>query len=155
MSSVTISDLFEIHSERLALKWVAGHAGGGRSIRSDESHPAASRKIVGDDISALETRRDHSAGLGSKKSLVGHLNLIHPNQIQVLGSSEVQYMSGLRAISREDAIRQLLSHEPHCIVVADSQVVPKQLDKACEESATPLFTSTLASNKLTDDLHYY
>ena len=155
MSSVTISDLFEIHSERLALKWVAGRAGGGRSIKSDEVHPETRRKIVGDHISALETRRDRSADLGSNKSLVGHLNLIHPNQIQVLGSSEIQYLSGLRAISREDAIRQLLSHEPHCIVVADDQLVPEQLGTACEESSTPLFTSTLASNKLSDDLHYY
>ena len=40
----------------------------------------------------------------AKKSLVGHLNLIHPNEIQVLGDSEIQYLTGLRDISREDAL---------------------------------------------------
>ncbi len=154
MTSVTINELYEIHAERLALKWVAGRQGGSRTIVSDEMI-SERRKIVGDDISTLESPTDRRTKAAPSKTLVGHLNLIHPAQIEILGYSEVRYLSGLREISREDAIRQLLSHEPHCIVVADDQPFPDPLLKACDASATPLFTSGLPSNKLVDDLHYY
>ena len=52
-------------------------------------------------------------------------------------------------------MRQLLSHEPRCVIVAEGQDIPEQLRAACEGSATPLLASPLPSNKLADDLHYY
>ncbi len=152
MASVTVNELFEIHAERLMLRWVAGRAGGSRSITSGEVQPKT-RKIVGDDISTLETWRTNE--ILPTKSLIGHLNLIHPNQIQVLGRSEIRYLAGLREISREDAIRQLLSHDPDCIIVAEGQGVPEKLEQACEASLTPLLSSSLSGNQLVDDLHYY
>lgn len=154
MASVSVNELFEIHAERLRLEWVAGRTGGSRSITSEEAQPKL-RKIVGDDISTLETWRNVVSEVLSTKSLVGHLNLIHPNQIQVLGHSEVRYLTELREISREDAIRQLLSHAPDCIIVAEGQRVPEGLRQACEASLTPLLSSSLPSNQLVDDLHYY
>jgi len=154
MASVTISELFKIHAERLSLTWVAGQEGGFRIIFSEEFH-GDSRLIIGDDINTLETRQDANVLTSPKKSLIGHLNLIHPNLIQVFGATEVQYLVELRTISRQDAIRQLLSHAPDCIIVADGQVVPKELTEACNRSKTPLLISPFSSNQLTEDLHYY
>lgn len=159
MATIAIDELFAIHAERLQLAWVGGRAGGTRKIVAGLVH-ADGRKVIGDDITTIETRRGvaprGSPPRGSpKKSLVGHLNLIHPNEIQVLGDSEIQYLTGLRDISREDALRQLLSHEPRCVIVAEGQDIPEQLRAACEGSATPLLASPLPSNKLADDLHYY
>ncbi|MDQ3580926.1 MAG: hypothetical protein M3495_04595, partial [Pseudomonadota bacterium] len=154
MATVAIDELFAIHAERLQLAWVAGRAGGTRKIVAGLVH-ADGRKVIGDDITTIETRRGVAPRASPKKALVGHLNLIHPNEIQVLGDSEIQYLTGLRDISREDALRQLLSHEPRCVIVAEGQDIPEQLCAACEGSATPLLASPLPSNKLADDLHYY
>lgn len=154
MAAISIDELFAIHAERLQLAWVAGRAGGARAIVAGLVH-ADGPKVVGDDITTFETRRGVAPRSSPKKSLVGHLNLIHPNEIQVLGDSEIQYLAGLRDISREDALRQLLGHEPHCVIVAEGQAIPVPLHAACEDSATPLFASPLPSDKLADDLHYY
>jgi HPr kinase/phosphorylase len=86
---------------------------------------------------------------------VGHLNLIHPNQIQVLGCSELEYLAELREIFREDAIRQILGRAPNCILVAENQEPPQRLIELCEASAIPLLKSPLSSNQLVDDLHYF
>ncbi len=150
MSSVTISELFERHAERLCLQWVAGREGGRRVLDSEAAHPH-NRRIVGDDLSTLET----PVQLGPVRSLIGHLNLIHPHHIQVLGYTEVQYLNGLRAISREDALRQISSEGTHCVIVADDQPLPERLAEVCEHTATPLFTSALPSNQLNEDLYYY
>ena len=154
MATVAIDELFAIHAERLQLAWVAGRGGGTRKIVAGLVH-ADGRKVIGDDITTIETRRSMAPRGSPKKSLVGHLNLIHPNQIQVLGYFEVQYLAELREISREDAIRQLLSHDPDCLIVAEAQKVPEELRQACEMGGTPLFSSSLSSNQLVDDLHYY
>jgi HPr kinase/phosphorylase len=154
MSSVTITELYQIHSERLALRWIAGLDGGFRTIFAEEVQPDG-RQVAGDDLGTPAARRGASGHAPPQKSLIGHLNLIHPNLIQVLGVSEIEYLMELREISRQDAIRQLLSHEPDCIIVADGQGVPEELTRDCNTSKTPLLISPLSGNQITEDLHYY
>lgn len=154
MTSITVQDLYDIHAERLALRWVAGRRGGERPINSEGVQPKSS-KLFGDDINTLESRRDAVIEIAPSKSLVGHLNLIHPNQVQILGYSELQYLTGLRAISRQDAFRQMFSHDPACIIVAEDQGVPDDLRQLCDASGIPLLATHLSSNKLADALHYY
>ena len=73
MAAVTVNELFKIHAERLKLSWIAGRTGGIRNITSAEMH-TETRKIVGDELSTLETWWNASGeDLMPKKSLVGHL----------------------------------------------------------------------------------
>ena len=60
MPQVSIAKLFEDNREKLKLSWVAGHGGGAKELNP-------------------ELTKDSSRGL------IGHLNSIHPNLIQVLG----------------------------------------------------------------------
>jgi serine kinase of HPr protein (carbohydrate metabolism regulator) len=60
---LTAEALFETHKDKLLLDWLAGYGG-------------KDRLIIGDD------KQQPSV------SLIGHLNAIHPNQIQVLGPWE-------------------------------------------------------------------
>lgn len=154
MRSVSVSELFEIHAARLGLVWAAGRAGGGRLI-SAEGVQAKARVFVDDDIAKPGARHDDVIEISPNKSLVGHLNLIHPNRIQVLGYSEIQWLNGLREISRKDAIRQLIALEPDCIMVAEGQSVSEQLKSACDATDTPLVSTDMSSDKLSDALHYY
>ncbi|HEY5702334.1 MAG TPA: HPr(Ser) kinase/phosphatase [Gammaproteobacteria bacterium] len=151
---ILVEELYNIHQDRLGLEWVAGRQGGKRRIIPEEirkNHDGA----PGDDIDTSSNISESASKPEHTRSLVGYLNLIHPHQIQVLGEIELQYLEGLREISRQDALRQLFSHEPACIIISEGINVPTFLKRKCNEKYVPLFTSTLNSNKLTDLLHYY
>lgn len=150
---LTVQDLFNIHSEKLQLAWIAGQQGSKRVIFPEEikTNSLKRDKDDGSLSSIKQTKQDTLSG----QSLVGYLNLIHPHQIQVLGEMELNYIGGLRDISREDAIRQLFKHQPACIIVSDGSTVPVFLKRKCNENSTPLFSSAMSSIKLTDTLHYY
>lgn len=152
MGSVTAQELYEHHLERLALKWLVGREGGNRVIAAPSLRVASGPDPRGDDIDVpggMEWR------VAPSRSLVGHLNLIHPNQVQVLGRTELQYLAGLREISRQDAIRQLFSHAPVCIVIAEGRFCPEDITQICAHTQTPLLTSEQASDRVVDTLYYY
>ncbi len=150
---LTVQDLFNIHHEKLQLNWVAGQQGGKRLIVPEEVKNSLLK------IQPAPNEAETGTGDGTETlighSLVGYLNLIHPHQIQVLGGMELNYIDGLRDISRQDAIRQLFKHQPACIIVTESSEVPVFLRRKCNENGVPLFATALISNKVTDTLHYY
>ena len=150
---LSVQDLFNIHNEKLRLTWIAGQQGGKRLIIPEEikTNPLKQDKDNGYVSGIKQTNPDALPG----QSLVGYLNLIHPHQIQILGEMELNYIGGLRDISREDAIRQLFKHHPACIIVSEGSTVPIFLKRKCNENSTPLFSSAMSSIKLTDTLHYY
>jgi len=131
--SLTAGDLFDSHKEQLSLHWIAGTAGRGRLLRVN---PAG--------------REDGDLG-----TLVGHLNLSHPNRIQVLGHDELAYLDGLGKNSHQDAITQLFDDRPAFIVVAGSAPVPDELIQLADKTATALFASSLPGHKLISHLQYY
>ncbi|MFN5491996.1 MAG: HPr kinase/phosphorylase, partial [Burkholderiales bacterium] len=63
-----VKALFEENAEALKLSFLTGQIGAGRKIASQSNESA---------------------------DLIGHLNLIHPNRIQVMGSPEVAYYNRL------------------------------------------------------------
>lgn len=148
-NQLSVEDIFNQHSEKLQLDWVAGQHGGKRVIFPETQESETKKK------------KKTASSKGSKeekvftRSLVGYLNLIHPHQIQVIGKMELKYINGLQDISRQDAIQQLFSHDPACIIVAEGVSVPTALKRKSNEKKTALFSSDLSSIKLTDSLHYY
>ena len=116
------------------MQWLAGRAGENRSIRISGSQPG-NEPLTG--------------------ALAGHLNLIHPNRIQVLGNTELDYLSSLGKNSYHDAIKQLFENEPAFIVIADDRVPANDLKQAAEDTGTPLFSSSLPGHKLIGHLMYY
>lgn len=145
-SQITVQKLFDSHTKKYGLKWIAGKKNSDKLIFPEE--PATTQNST--KKTTLSAKKNFE-----NKSLVGHLNLIHPHQIQILGSTELKYFECLRDISKQDAIVQLFAQQPTCIIVSNNNPVPIFLKKKCNENGTPLFSSTLGSNKLTDSLHYY
>lgn len=154
VNQLTVQDLYTNHCDKLCLQWIAGQQGNRRAILPEDNQ----RKgvLVSDEKTddADDITSTNSSSL-INQSLVGYLNLIHPHQIQVLGSMELKYIEGLRDISRQDAIKQLFDHNPACIIIADDGTVPTFLKRKCNENSIPLFRSSLSSNKITESLHYY
>ncbi len=129
-SHVTVEALFRDMAEQLGLAWVAGRDGGRRALSSETIQKPT-------------------------LALIGHLNFIHPNRVQVLGCAEMDYLRGLPASGLADAISHLFSTELAAIVVANGEAVPPVLLDAAEQSQTPLFTSPLAGPVLMSHLGHY
>ncbi len=129
-SHVSVETLFRDMAEQLGLHWVAGRNGGQRTLSSETIQKPT-------------------------LALIGHLNFVHPNRVQVLGCAEMDYLRGLPASALQDAIDHLFSTELAAIVVSNGETVPPVLLDAAERSETPLFTSTLASPILMSYLGHY
>jgi HPr kinase/phosphorylase len=155
MRSITVRELHNLHAARLGLGWVAGHHGGDRTITNEGVRPEKPRPWVDDDLIQTSRPAPEAVEISPSKSLIGHLNLIHPNRVQVLGMSEIRYLNNLRDISRQDAARQLYANEPDCIIVAEGQPVPENLRVCCDQYAIPMFVSELSSDRIIDALHYH
>lgn len=125
----TVSALFLKYQQRLSLHWIAGHEGEQRPLGCSDNTPG--------------------------KSLVGHLNIIHPNRLQVLGRLEFDYLNQLSPETRSGLIEQLCNYQPAAIMLAESIDAPDDLRAACAKSQTPLLGSSLNSVKLISCLQHY
>jgi HPr kinase/phosphorylase len=120
---LTAEALFETHKDKLLLDWLGGYGGKDRLITDDDK------------------QQPHV-------SLIGHLNAIHPNQIQVLGPWELEYLNQLGKNTHHDVIQQLFSNHPAAIIVSDGLLPEPTLIKLANDSNTPLFASSVKSHKL-------
>ncbi len=126
----SVGTLFETLQNKLGLQWLGSKLGESRVIQNPETE-----------------------GIGT--ALVGHLNLIHPNQVQVLGTTEIHYLDRLTENSRRDLIDQLFDGTTDLIVIGDQQAVPNDIKQRSEASSTPLFISSQSTIKLVNYLQYY
>jgi HPr kinase/phosphorylase len=123
MPQVSIARLFDDTREKLQLTWIAGRDGADKGIDS-------------------ELTKD------SSKGLVGHLNFIHPNLIQVLGQSEVNHLNGLDPAECRNLLLRTATRELACFIVAGANATPAVLVEVAEATHTPLFSSPIASVEL-------
>lgn len=123
MAQVSIARLFEDNREKLKLEWLAGRNGGAKVLNS-------------------ELTKDSSRGL------IGHLNFIHPNLIQVLGASEVAFLNGLDSADCRSQLTRTATQELACFIVAGVEQPPQLLLEIAESRATALFRSPVASVEL-------
>jgi len=113
---ITVEDLYRQVGEALRLEWLAGQAGGSRRLTSETIQKPA-------------------------LALIGHLNFVHPNRVQVLGCAEMDYLRRLDPAGLQQAIDHLFSTELSAVVVANGEPVPPGLVEAADRTDTPLFTS--------------
>lgn len=129
MPSITVRKLYQDNQQKLNLTWIAGRAGSDNLIRNDDQRPTL--------------------------ALVGHLNFIHPNRVQVLGASEVEYLNRLEKSAAKTALDQLFNKPMAVVVVANAQTVPTLLREYCHTHNVPLMSTPLESPYLMDVLRIY
>ncbi len=120
--------LFKLLFDKLDWVWQAGREGEERLIRL-EGKPSS--------------------------ALVGHLNLIHPNRIQVLGHTELLYFKRLKKNSYHDALVSLFSEKPAMVVFADNEAVGEDFRLYASREKIPLVSSKVASHTLIERIRYY
>lgn len=129
MNEMTVTELFERFSERLDLRWISGrrHA---------------------------DKRTLSVASFRARPSLVGYLNLIHPNRIQVLGREELAWLDQLDAKKRWETIAGICAARPAALIVASGGDTGDDLEELSRDSDTPLLTSGRAGWELVSTLQY-
>ena len=128
---LTTNDLFESQSASLKLKWVAGREGRERLLEpSTAKYPGM--------------------------ALVGHLNFVHANRIQVIGEAEVKYLRKLGKTERREAVQRLFGCErTAAVVVANGARVDADLKAGAGRARLALFATPLPSPVVIDNLQFY
>jgi HPr kinase/phosphorylase len=130
MAQINVAELYKNTRLKLKLKWIAGLEGGVNQLLSE--------KVTKPSL-----------------ALIGHLNFVHPNRVQVLGCAEMDYLRSLSIIAMQQAISNLYSTDLAAVVVANGEKPPKELIVAANSHNTPLFTSPMQSPQLMDFLSHY
>ena len=123
MSQISIAQLFEDNREKLDLTWEAGKDGGDRQL-------------------------DDDAIAASTQGIIGHLNFIHPNWIQVLSATETDYLNQLDPATLQQNMQRLAQSDMACIIVAGGASVPESLRTLADSTHTPLWCSRQPSLEL-------
>ncbi len=128
-NALTVGDLFAANGEALQLQWVAGQDQAERRVASLAETPG--------------------------KALVGYLNPLHPNRVQVIGRHELAHLEQLEPAARQALIEGLLAAWPAMMVVTEGLAPPADLLAAAEAAHSPLFTSPLPSTRVISWLRHY
>lgn len=129
MPSISVRRLYKDNQQKLHLAWTAGTGGGDNRIGV-----AADKPVL---------------------ALVGHLNFIHHNQVQVLGVAEVEYLNKLEQAENSTGLDGLFDFPMSLVIVANDLPVPNTLRDYCHTHNVPLLTSALESPYLMDVLRIY
>jgi HPr kinase/phosphorylase len=126
---MTVREVFQRIGKRLQLRWLTGEAGRDNRIPGD--FPGA-----------------------ANQALVGPLNCIHPNRIQVIGHAELVYLADLGESAYRETLEKLFGDRPAAVVLADDIAVADQLLALAERAQTPLLASPVDDVQLVANLQY-
>lgn len=130
MDPLTARQLFDSLSERLSLRWTAGTQGNGRTLDPGDNH-------------------------ARRPSMVGYLNVIYPNKVQIIGTEELNYLDGLDSRQRWETVQKIINYRPTALIVTKDQALPSDLREAADESSTPLWSSPKRGHEILTFLQYH
>ncbi len=119
--SITVATLLRGSGYDLRLRLVAGKDGLDRHIRSS---------------------RIQKPGL----ALTGFTEHLHPDRVQVFGSTEMSYLRTLSESQQHEVIAKLFGSPMACVVVTKGLEMPKALIDGCEQSKLALMRTALISS---------
>ena len=128
MLQVNVARLHDDNREALSLAWIAGREGGS-AVRREAAAAAA---------------------------LIGHLNLTHPNSIQVIGTYEAELAERRDASRRADLAARLIAAHPVLVVFADGvPPFPELVEAARAEGHTAVFATPVGAARVIETLSHY
>jgi len=125
----SVAQLYEDHRDKLKLSWVIA-VGVDRSIELKE------QGYFGADV-------------------VGHLNLIHPERLQVIGRAEQAWGYRVTPERLRSQVKELMAARPPALIIADDLEILPAIHDACEATQTPLFVSPKPCSAVIELLRIY
>ncbi len=127
---LTVRAVYDAMCQGLELEWVAGKKGAHRTLKRDQARRGG-------------------------PSLLGHLNLIHPNQLQVIGQTEMRYLSQLNESALQDVYDRLFSADTSVIILAESRQTPREFITLGNTHNVPVIRSPRPSYEVLNILRYF
>jgi len=127
----TINSLFEENQSALGLRWIVG------------------------DTQTLWALPDTAVESVQASELVGHLNLIHPQRLHVVGAREAEYIETMSFVRRGHFTNELIEGGPLGLILADDRQLPPDVLAAVELAQLPLFSTAHPSAEVIDVLRIY
>lgn len=118
--AISLSDLVEALTPRVGMTYVHGRLSAGVRILHDDT--------------------------AGGPSLVGHLNMVRPNRIQVIGKTEAEYLEALEPASREQLLRDLAATPAMAIIFAENTCPFDALLLQGPEQSAPVMLCTRAGS---------
>lgn len=122
---ISVAQLVEAALPTLELRWLTGQAGAGRLC--------------------LDSSAD-------TVDLIGYLNPIHPQRLQVLGQAEIRYLLACSGKRLEEIVAELVAAAPPGLVIAESLTAPPTLTQACEAHGVPLLAGSASGARTIETL---
>ena len=91
----------------------------------------------------------------ARQSLVGSLNCIHPNRLQVIGHPELVYLADLGPTAHEETVRKLFAARPAAVIFSDDIDPEPQVLELAVRTATPVLCSPLGDEDIIGRLRYF
>src|SRR6267142_6737609 len=102
MAQVSVAQLFEENADALKLAWLSGPRDPSPYLDSSEINQAS-------------------------QGLIGHLNLVHPNWIQIFSRTEAAYFASLGERDQREALARLAGSGLVCIILSEQEKPPTTL----------------------------
>ena len=128
---LTAGNVIESHSEKLKLKWIAGASGSERSLEAPDAR-------------------------WSGMALVGYLNTVHANRVQIIGPEELDYLTQLDEQHSVTTVSRIFHHpRTALILVSDGMEIPQNLLQIADQAGMPLMVSQLPAPELIYHLQFH
>lgn len=128
MRQTSVARLYEAHRDNLQLNHISGNLGASLAVAEDRMWPA---------------------------DLVGHLNLIHPTRLQVMGAAELEWARRQSNDKVAHHLNEICSAHPPALIVADACEVPNIVHGVCVAHDVALFSAAHPSASVIDQLRLY
>jgi HPr kinase/phosphorylase len=126
---LTVGALINAINKRFPLHWVSGYTADQREIGKHFSW-------------------------GTHPKIIGHLNPIHPNHIQIVGDVEMAYIEQFSPAERRAQLINIFNNEIFAVIIADGLAVPEDFKQLADEYKIALLECEQPSNELVTDLRY-
>jgi len=97
----------------------------------------------------------HEVDVSQHATLIGHLNLIHNNIIQVIGKTECDYLQSMDDDFRNSTLTQLFTNKTVAVILSDDLPVPDILCNYANKYSVPILSCKAESNDVVDTARYY
>ena len=97
----------------------------------------------------------HEVDVNEHATLIGHLNLIHNNIIQVIGKTECDYLHDMDDDFRNGTLTQLFTNKTVAVILSDDLPVPELICEYANRYNVPVLSCKARSNDVVDTARYY
>lgn len=127
--NISLLQLYEDNREKLLLNWMVGQ-------RTDRR---------------IEIKLSSNYGA----DVVGHINIIHPERMQVMGQAEYDWCMRIGERRFMHQFQDMLAAHPPAVIVADGLTPPDVMLAGCTATDTPLIRSPKQCSAVIDQLRIY